>query len=159
MARAAVVALVAVAPETPKPPKDLRPSLTGVALRLNGGQSRSLVNKLNLVPAMLNDGKKEETFTWLSFWGLPPSASTGPSTGPIRGVLYLPRDLSGFRRERLQDVLVAPEPCYSDCSSSSVPEALRKNLARSHKNKRGLVFGKWAWVDSNHRPHAYQAAA
>ena len=32
----------------------------------------------------------------------------------------------------------------------------KKNPAQSPKTKRGLPFQQWAWVDSNHRPHAYQ---
>ena len=43
-----------------------------------------------------------------------------------------------------------------DCEQRGVFQ--EKNIAlTSRKQRQGQGFGKWAWVDSNYRPHAYQA--
>ena len=31
-----------------------------------------------------------------------------------------------------------------------------RNLSQSRKTNQGFDFHKWAWVDLNYRPHAYQ---
>ena len=36
---------------------------------------------------------------------------------------------------------------------------LTENPAERRKPRRGMTFGKWAWVELNYRPHAYQACA
>jgi hypothetical protein len=68
----------------------------------------------------------------------------------------------GARRDRTDDLLLAKQ-ALSQLSygpgRSRVTERWQMSVERSVPQVRARDCGWWAWVDSNYRPHAYQACA
>ena len=74
---------------------------------------------------------------------------------PYPGILQLSGGVTFEASQANQARIFHPEPTVRTDSNEGVGPT--KNPTRTSKSKRGNNLREWAWVDSNYRPHAYQA--